>query len=259
MTVWYEDPVTVDFNPPSETGRDFGTPFHTPVGPLLGGKVIAAGNHPWGEEVDIAVTGGPPGVTTEYIRHLDTLNVKVGDIVKPNQLVGLSGGELVNQLGPGVGSHPVTNPQYSSGPHIEYGLMGPAGQPINPASVLAAADPNAQVSSGGTGGGGGFDWTSFLQGLSGPAGIIPGAVTGATAGGSLQLINIPDMGKSFTQGMTDNAHAVEGWFTGPLWSALTGNIVPLLVAVAILVVIFGNGSNSSSAPAPQVKVMPVPV
>jgi murein DD-endopeptidase MepM/ murein hydrolase activator NlpD len=230
---WWQDQVTVPFGPPGEMGVDFGTPFHTPVTSLLGGTVTAAGAHPWGEEVQIDTGHG----VTEYMRHLDTIEVKVGDKVSAYQEVGLSGGQLSG------GSNPVQNPpgtqMYSSGPHTEYGLMGAGGSPINPGSVLAAADPLKAASAAAAKARG---LTTPNQQLGGPDNPLP------------SLPGFPDIGKA----ILDSAHAAEGWFTDSLWPSLKGNIVPLVVAAAILVVLFGaGGSQPAAAPAPKPVMVPV--
>lgn len=132
---WWQFPTSQGFGQNGETGNDIATPFHTPVATPFGGVVTAAGYHPYGGEVDVATTIPGFGRITEYFLHLDSIssNIIAGAQVSAGELLGLSGGE--NPGYPGA-LHPAL-PAYSSGPHIEFGLINASGGNPNPTSVVA--------------------------------------------------------------------------------------------------------------------------
>jgi len=104
----------------TEHGQDLNEPFHTNIFTPLGGVVTDTSYHGWGGQVGILTQVPGLGKVVEYIQHLDVIdpNVKVGSPIAAGQSVGLSGGQLSG------GSHP-NLPQYSSGPHIEFGFDAP--------------------------------------------------------------------------------------------------------------------------------------
>jgi hypothetical protein len=149
---WWEFPFTQGYRPPSEYGVDVGTPLDTPLTAIFGGVVTRANYNPWGGEVDIKTAKG----LTEYFLHLDQIapGIAPGAKVSPGQLLGLSGGQLSG------GAHP-TAAEYSSGPHVEYGLFsGSWGVgTVDPTAIVKAGAPLAGASSGPLGG---FDPTDPL-------------------------------------------------------------------------------------------------
>lgn len=126
----WTDVITQAFNPPAEYGTDFGVPFHTPIPTVLGGTVdrINCGVG-WRCEVDIASRYGGDPVTESYL-HIDEPAVRVGQQVRPGDLVGLSGGQLSG------GSNPDWAP-FSTGPHVEFDIFrgGPFQNPIDPVNI----------------------------------------------------------------------------------------------------------------------------
>lgn len=108
------------FNGNVEHGNDLGMQFHTPITDLLGGSVTDVSYHPWGGQVGILSSLPGQGSFITYYQHLDTIDpsIQVGSNVLAGQLLGLSGGQLSGGL------HP-NSPQYSSGPHVEFGINAP--------------------------------------------------------------------------------------------------------------------------------------
>lgn len=107
-------PVTQAHGVNGETGIDLGTPFHTPIGALAGGKVVSASYGPWGGSVFVAVQNGAGWLYYNYL-HLDQIMVQTGQQLAQGQLIGLSGGQLSG------GFHPAQYP-YSTGAHTEFGV-----------------------------------------------------------------------------------------------------------------------------------------
>src|SRR5271157_502360 len=92
---------------------DIGAPQDTPFFFLQDGTIDEASYQAWGGEIyEKPDSGGPD----EYVFHLDQINVQAGQHVQAGQIVGLSGGQTSG------GQHP-TSPQYSTGPHIHFGLF----------------------------------------------------------------------------------------------------------------------------------------
>ncbi len=99
-------PITSKFGPrrdpfkrtwATHSGIDFGAPMRTPVYATGAGKVVYADwKGPYGRTVDIDHGNG---IKTRY-SHLRKIHVKVGDIVKPRQRVG-----LVGSSGRSTGAH----------------------------------------------------------------------------------------------------------------------------------------------------------
>lgn len=108
------------FNGNVERGNDVGMPFHTAITDILGGTVTDASYHPWGGQVGVLTSLPGYGSFIEYFQHLDTIDpaVQTGASLSPGQLIGLSGGQLSGGL------HP-NDPQFSSGPHVEFGINAP--------------------------------------------------------------------------------------------------------------------------------------
>jgi len=118
-TPWWKYPLTQLFGQNGEQGVDVGTPLHTPITNLYAGKVVEAQYGGAGGIVGVLVNVPGLGNVVEYFLHLDLINVKVGQQLGVGDLVGLSGGELAGTPG---GLHPA-EPQFSSGPHTEFGFF----------------------------------------------------------------------------------------------------------------------------------------
>lgn len=146
---WYDYPInslndyaTVYRGPGTDTPHyavDIEAPLDTPFSFLASGVIKQADYAPWGGEVFLQPdTGGPE----EYVYHLDQINVSVGQHVNAGQIVGLSGGQTAG------GQHP-TQPRFSTGPHIHFGLftkylttgtdVGTIPYGPNPDSLIASA------------------------------------------------------------------------------------------------------------------------
>lgn len=118
---WYKFPITHPFltkfsgngTDTPHYAVDIGAPMDTPFFFLESGTIDKESYQPWGGEIfERPDSGGPE----EYVFHLDQINVKPGQHVQAGEVVGLSGGQTSG------GSHP-TQPRYSTGPHIHFGLF----------------------------------------------------------------------------------------------------------------------------------------
>jgi murein DD-endopeptidase MepM/ murein hydrolase activator NlpD len=117
-----------------EYGTDFYMPYHTPVYAVEGGPVLGAGYYGGGGVVSIQAAP----TTSEYYQHLSDITVSKGQLVDVGELIGYSGGQI------GYGDHP-SSPNYSGGPHLEWGINAPyggmwhpLGANINPVPYLIA-------------------------------------------------------------------------------------------------------------------------
>lgn len=117
---------------------DLGAPMDTPFFFLEPGTIDKADYQSWGGEVfERPDSGGPE----EYVYHLDQISVKPGQHVSAGQVIGLSGGQNSG------GSHP-TSKQYSTGPHIHFGLFSKytnTPDPNNP-TIPFGPDPTSLIS-----------------------------------------------------------------------------------------------------------------
>lgn len=162
---WYDFAVSQSYNGSSEHGVDVATPLHTPITNIYAGKVVQAQYGGAGGIVGVLVNVPGLGSVIEYFLHLDSIDVKVGQQLNVGDRVGLSGGELAGTPG---GMHPAA-PQFSTGPHTEFGFFhgtpfasADAGNPIKylhpgsstsggtpvPAATAATNTPAADITSG---------------------------------------------------------------------------------------------------------------
>lgn len=116
---WWNYPVTQGYGQNGEQGVDLGTPLHTPITNLYSGKVVETQYGAAGGIVGVLVNVPGLGAVVEYFLHLDRIDVKVGQQLGVGDQVGLSGGELAGTPG---GMHPAS-PQFSTGPHTEFGFF----------------------------------------------------------------------------------------------------------------------------------------
>ena len=255
---WWQEVVTQAFNPPVEPGVDVGTPFHTPITDLVPGVVKSMGYGPWGGRIDIMQSGTGGGNIVEYYQHLDEIapGLKVGSMVTAGQFLGLSGGQLQG------GEHP-NAPQYSTGPHVEIGIIDPSGTPVNP-SAMVAGGPTVGTGSGGPAPGPQniWEWFSALAGAASGNPIAVGQLgLGAASSG-------PQAVQQAVQGAQAGAGALASGFVGGigtgvsqlgtgLYTAAQPYIIPLIVAAAIILIVLGNGQKQTQQSAPQ--IIPVPV
>lgn len=97
-------------------GVDLAVPAGTPVAAAMGGVVLSAGFEPgYGNTVVLQHSGD---LQTRYA-HLATVNVKKGDIVRPEQILG-----------------PVGSTGHSTGPHLHFEVIR-RGEPVDPHMALA--------------------------------------------------------------------------------------------------------------------------
>lgn len=184
---WWQYPITGPFNPtgtPPEHGVDLAMPVGTPIYAAYSGTVLApapsvpgqsiesnTGYNPWGGEVDVLTNLPGVGQVVNYVFHLDQLVVKAGDTVQAGQLIGYSGGEnslSTTDVVPGYTPTHITGPQFSSAPHIEWGLYQQTGQsPLDPTPYLQAIR-NAGGAVLGTGSNG----TTLLSSTSSGSGLL---------------------------------------------------------------------------------------
>lgn len=230
---WWLDPITQAFNPPVEPGEDIGTPFHTPITALAPGRVSSVSRGGFGERVDITLASG--GGIVEYYQHLDQIapGLNVGSQVTAGQLLGLSGGQLSGGANP-------NSPLNSTGPHIEFGIIGPRGIALNPAQTVAAG-PDAPPGIG----------------SAGPPPGAPGSNAQA-GGGGLVNINFPDPIGSLRDWINSGAGQLRGQVTGQTGGFWATYAIPLVIAGLIILVVLGTGQKQAPAP-PQAQIIPVPV
>jgi hypothetical protein len=157
-------------------------PVGTPVYAAYAGQVLApspagpgliesnTGYNPWGGEVDTLVNLPGIGQVVNYVFHLDQLVVQPGQQIAAGQLIGYSGGENSltglgpNDLVPGYTPQTSVPPNYSTGPHIEWGLYPKTGQePIDPTPYLNQLRRTGinLLGNGSSGSGGGLVNVSF--------------------------------------------------------------------------------------------------
>jgi len=251
-------PVSQTFNPPVEPGMDIATPFHTPITDLLPGVVRSMGYGPWGGRIDINTTDPASGAPiVEYYQHLDEIapGLAVGSVVTAGQMLGLSGGQLEG------GEHP-NSPPYSTGPHVEVGLIDSAGQPMNPSETIAGG-PVAGTGSGGGGDQVGIpDWLKALMFIVNP---VPAAAASAVGGVGPPNLQQAAQSAGYAAGQVA-AGTASGTIAGiqsagqGIWSTQAGpwlkaNIIPLLVALGIILVVVGTGDKQTVVE----KSVPIPV
>lgn len=172
---WYTYPVTLHwhekFGNELERGNDLGMPVGVPVYAWIGGTVLTRSNndHAVGQQPPPAPNPNPNGAFAEtgynhwggevdwyqpgqdyvhYVMHLDQLAVKPGDVVRPGDLLGFSGGENttdpneINGQGVVQGYTPThsADPNTSDAPHIEIGdyKTHDYGSTIDPKPILDA-------------------------------------------------------------------------------------------------------------------------
>lgn len=98
-----------DKNYSNHTGFDSPVSVGTPVHTTMGGEVVWAGYTKGGWGRLVVVENGEYQI---WIAHLSEIDVQVGDIVEPGQVLGLSGGDRTQDDQAGN----------SSGPHLHYGV-----------------------------------------------------------------------------------------------------------------------------------------
>ena len=118
-TPWYDYPITNGHA--SDDGIDIGTGNDVPLTFPAAGQVIDASYHVYGGQVVVHMPNG----YDEYFIHLDKIFVHPGDSVSPDEVVGLSGGGVGdNVLHDGVVQPAQSQSWYeghSSGRHTEFG------------------------------------------------------------------------------------------------------------------------------------------
>lgn len=134
---WYDYNTSQGYGVNGEQGNDIATPFHTAVSMLFGGTVKSATYEDWGGDVEVLANIPGLGQVTEYMIHLDEIapGIVPGAHINAGQFIGLSGGE--NPGYPGA-EHPAL-PQFSTGPHVEWGIKSSQGSPIDPTGYIDEA------------------------------------------------------------------------------------------------------------------------
>jgi murein DD-endopeptidase MepM/ murein hydrolase activator NlpD len=116
-----------DKNYGNHTGFDSPVSVGTPIHATMGGQVVWAGytRGGWGR---LVVIGN--GDYQIWVAHLSEVDVQVGEIVEPGQVIGLSGGDRTQDDQAGN----------SSGPHLHYGIKKRTGPDtyiwVDPASLF---------------------------------------------------------------------------------------------------------------------------
>ena len=169
------------------TGIDYGVPLNTPIYASSGGKVSEAGwdTTGYGNKISIDIA---QNATTLY-GHLNSILVKVGQIIQPGQLIGYSG-----------------STGHSSGPHLHFGLKV-NGTWVDPTDFFTNQSSNGGSFFGGVG--------DFFGGVGNTITGIPGKI-GDIAGGAAdipgKLAGIPgDIAQGVSAGITE---AIKGLFRG---------------------------------------------
>jgi hypothetical protein len=124
MTAWYTYPIVGDFGQQLQgftypvQGEDIETPFHTPITTPFAGTITAAYYDAGGGQV-ILKADDPSQVRNKipyfWVAHLDNIFAGLNQHLAAGGTLGISGGQNTG------GSHPAA-PNYSSGPHTEFGL-----------------------------------------------------------------------------------------------------------------------------------------
>jgi len=97
-------------------GNDFATPVGTPLVAMSSGRVISAGYEGgYGLKLEIEYWDG----TVSWYAHMNSMDVSVGDVVAPGEVVGSSG-----------------NTGHSTGPHLHLEIHPQGGGAIDPAPWL---------------------------------------------------------------------------------------------------------------------------
>jgi murein DD-endopeptidase MepM/ murein hydrolase activator NlpD len=216
MANWWEAPITQAHGVNGEQGVDLGTSYGTPITDILGGVVKAVNCAVgWRCEVDVATTYQGQQVTESFL-HIDQPAVAAGQRLSPGDLVGLSGG----QTSGGINND---DPNFSTGPHVEYDIFGGAAwqNPIDPTAV-ARGGPSGVSQLPIIGG-----LVSGVQGAAGAAQAAaqgPSAVAGAIAG-------LPaSVGHGLAGALSASIHNVGVW--------AHNQVIPLMVALVVALVIF---------------------
>lgn len=189
---WFKYPIlqsndyaTIYKGPGTDTphfAADVQTPQGTNITSLFGGKVTQAACRPWGGEafvntIDPTNINNPNGIDF-YVYHLEEVDVKSGDTIKPGDKLGVSGGTQSGKC--------PTQPKYSTGAHTHVGFFDPnfngrTPAPGNyPVSHGIADTPNGKINYG-------PDITPYintaaLTGISNDLGTITSNVASGTFG-----------------------------------------------------------------------------
>lgn len=248
-TPWYAYPAAGDFGQTFSwatypvQGEDVATPFSTPITAIFPGKVVNTYYDAGGGQVVIQSSNpqDTKGVPYYWFAHLDQIQVNIGQNVSKGTQIGLSGGQ--NQ----GGTHPAA-PNYSSGPHVEFGLAKTSQIPYTPATITPDLNP---------------DWIlAYAKGQNIPnTGVSPLAANVATAcqcppgfttipiGGTTYCANfaagiiypctsagdIQNIFSSISQ-FFDSIKGIEPWLNDPLRIAkLISGVLMLGLAIVLLV------------------------
>jgi murein DD-endopeptidase MepM/ murein hydrolase activator NlpD len=107
-----------------EEGTDFCLPYHTAVYAVESGRVLGV-NPQYGGGGVLSIEAAP--TISEYYQHMSHISVSVGQQVQAGDLVGYSGGQRAWE-----GGENPSSPNYSGGPHLEFGINAPYGGTWHP-------------------------------------------------------------------------------------------------------------------------------
>jgi Peptidase family M23 len=118
-------------------GEDIETPFNTPITAIFPGTVTSTYYDQGGGQVIIQADDPTSlrGIPYYWFAHLDQIFVTQGQHVDPGTQLGLSGGQNVG------GQHPAA-PNYSSGPHTEFGEAKSNQIPYTLATITPDLNPD---------------------------------------------------------------------------------------------------------------------
>ncbi len=125
ITSGYNKVRTINGKTRTHRGVDIGVGVGSPVKAAADGVVIRVEQNV-GDAGNIVVVQHADGTTAHYF-HLQGFNVKPGQKVKANDVVGKSGGE---KGAPGAGN--------SQGPHLHFEVRDKNGNPIDPRAIMKA-------------------------------------------------------------------------------------------------------------------------
>lgn len=230
---WYKYIITQAFGVPGveggHSGIDFGVPDNTPLFFPTGGKVVDTSWYQGGGRVAIQL----PGTNIiEYLLHLTSITVKPGDVVKPDQVVGYSGG--------GVGDTTLQNGQlvkatsqsqfgiFSNGYHTHFGIAdgGVAGYWKSLGNNVDRIDP-----------------TSFINTLRTRGESAANTIIGASGGG-LGVATLDYTNSSTSSNPLDINTQIDSWFTDRfnqyIAPVITNTIlIFIFLTIAVVLLFFG--------------------
>jgi Peptidase family M23/Transglycosylase SLT domain len=219
-----------------EQGFDYGVTMNTPIPTIYGGKVVFAGKTDWGNGTSsggvVVVQTVINGVTNYFYQlHLNSANVKAGDIVNPGDIIGMSGGQT-------SGGNWNTSTQFTSGPHGEVGFN---------ASFLNQGNVGAALKAQGITVPANFNPISDLTNVADIAASAGGSNTGSS-GGNQTTPPPANTGNSTTCAAWDISCIINQFFTSDFFQRATLIFIALVILlIGVLILFFSDGGAQKTA------------